>query len=222
MTLDKPVRIFHWLIVVAVLAATLAPAFRAPVFAQDAQPLLLVETQPGNGELWSGGPVSFTFDQAIDAAEIVVNPALDGATTVDGTTVTFTPAAAPTLGELYRFTVVSATAAGGASLTSDVEITLRAAAALAVAATQPSDGAQDVDPTVPVSVVFNRPVVPLVGLEEQSALPAPLTFDPPVDGVGQWIGTSVYSFMPAKPLAAATEYVVTVAPLTAVSWRPDA
>jgi hypothetical protein len=203
--------------VAATLMPALAPAFSRPTFAQDTAPLLLVETQPSDGELWSGGPVAFVFDQTLDAAEIVVSPELDGATTVDGTIVTFTPAAAPAPGTLYRITVVSATATGGASLTGEVEISLRAAEALAVAATQPSDGAVDVDPTLPVAVVFNRPVVPLVGLEEQSALPAPLTFAPPVDGSGEWIGTSVYSFIPAQPLAAATEYEVTVAPLTAAS-----
>ena len=85
-----------------------------------------------------------------------------------------------------------------------------------MASTQPSDGAEDVDANNPITVIFNRPVVPLTGVDEQANLPQPLDFDPFFEGQGQWISTSVYQFVPAVPLAAATTFNVTVAPMTAI------
>ena len=84
------------------------------------------------------------------------------------------------------------------------------AAALLVTATQPSDGATDIDPASQIIVVFNRPVVPLTGIDEQAGLPEPLSIEPQVTGEGRWINTSVYAFQPAPALDGATLYTVTV------------
>ena len=87
---------------------------------------------------------------------------------------------------------------------------------LTVAATQPSDGAVDVDPGTQILVVFNRPVVPLTGVDAQADLPDPLSFEPQILGEGQWINTSVYAFQPATALDGATTYRVTVTGVTAL------
>ncbi|MCB0035759.1 MAG: Ig-like domain-containing protein, partial [Anaerolineales bacterium] len=45
-----------------------------------------------------------------------------------------------------------------------------------------------------VTVIFNRPVVPLLTYEEQAELPNPVVFDPPIEGQGEWVNTSVFIF----------------------------
>ena len=41
-------------------------------------------------------------------------------------------------------------------------------------------------------------------------LPQPLVFDPPVEGTGEWLNTSIYEFKPTDGLRGGTEYTVTV------------
>jgi alpha-2-macroglobulin len=74
----------------------------------------------------------------------------------------------------------------------------------------PSQSTQDVDPASRLTVMFNRPVVPLGIQEEQSSLPQPLVILPEVKGQGEWINTSVYVFTPAGPLKTGTQYTVTL------------
>jgi len=217
-------KILNPILLFALIFTLSAPAVNPVVVASEqAKPLLqelaapvLLQTTPEAGSTWDGGAVIFTFDQPMATAQIAVTPALAGETTVEETTVTFTPTEAPTPGTRYRFSFVEATATNGAVLASLVELTLEAVGAPGVLSTQPSNGATDVDPNMPITVIFSRPVVPLVGVEEQASLPQPLRFDPPLEGTGQWVTTSVYQFTPAAPLAAATTYQVTVEPLTAV------
>ncbi len=209
----------HMAIVFAMLLSLIAPVAGAqPVFAQasEAAPVLL-STTPANGEVWDGGPVVFTFDKTMSAAEILVSPSLEGATAVQGNEAVFTPAAAPDANTRYQFTLASATAEDGTQLTASQQVSLQASGPLSVAATQPSDGSEDTDPTANITVIFNRPVVPLTGVAEQGSLPQPLSIDPPVAGQGQWISTSVYQFTPDVALAGATQYQVTVAALTDVA-----
>ncbi len=89
------------------------------------------------------------------------------------------------------------------------------ASAVAVSATQPTDGAQDIDPATQIMVVFNQPVVPLTGVDDQASLPNPVTIDPQTEGNGRWINTSVYAFQPSQMLLGATEYTVMVDGVTA-------
>lgn len=209
---------------IAALASTLPIPTSAAPGRQNATPLLLIETLPADGASWSGGPVTFTFDQplAADAGEALhIDPTLDGAVEVQGETITFTPASTPTVGERYRFTIdETAASTGGAPLSRPVEITLAMAGSLQVTATQPGDGVADVSTAGQIIVVFNRPVVPLTGIDEQTGLPQPLTIDPPVAGEGVWISTSIYAFQPAVGLAGGVEYAVTVEGITGLDGEP--
>ncbi len=65
-----------------------------------------------------------------------------------------------------------------------------------------------------IIVQFNHPVVPLVAVDAQKDLPQPLTIAPTLAGSGLWINTSTYSFTPSQNLQVATEYSITVSPLT--------
>lgn len=180
----------------------------------------LVETTPADLSRWDGSLLVLTFDQAVSptAANLVTfSPDLPGQTTVDGATLTFTPASAPMPGTAYamRLEVQSADALPSEPW-QPVELTLIAAAPLTVTSTQPTDGAAEVDTDTQIIVVFNRPVVPLTGADDQAELPSPLTVEPEVEGQGRWLNTSVYSFQPLRAFAGATEYTVTVADVTAI------
>ena len=163
-------------------------------------------------------PLLSPFDQPLRAASVDafrLTPELDGQVAVADTTLTFTPADAPTPGQRYRFTIdTRARSEIGIPLSAPVEITLAAAVPVRVTSTQPSDGAVDVSTQGQIVVVFNRPVVELVGVDAQADLPDPLRIAPPVEGEGAWLNTSIYTFRPARGLAGATEYTVMVGDIT--------
>ncbi|MFN8482775.1 MAG: Ig-like domain-containing protein [Anaerolineae bacterium] len=91
----------------------------------------------------------------------------------------------------------------------------RSAEGLKVVSTQPKSDATG----VPIAgdgsrivVQFDRPVAPLTSVTGQSALPAPLSLNPPAQGKGEWLNTSTYVFRP-DALLPSTRYIATVAPL---------
>ena len=88
--------------------------------------------------------------------------------------------------------------------------------ALIIADVLPADGSDGVDPEATITVIFNRPVVPLTIAEEMDDLPDPLTITPAVEGEGEWLNTSIYIFRPDTALAGGTTYTVTVDDVTAV------
>lgn len=213
--------LFLLLLLSAVIHSLPLPVKAAPVGVASAQPALppvLTTVTPAEGTPWAGGPVTFTFDQEMAAesnVSLTVTPELAGDVAVQGATLTFTPSAAPTSGERYHFTIdADAQSAAGVALGNPVELTLVAAAPLAVTSIQPSDGASEVDTDSQIVVVFNRPVVELTGLNDQASLPQPLTIDPAVEGAGEWLNTSIYVFKPQLGLAGATDYTVTIADVT--------
>ena len=96
----------HIVLVLAMLLAALAPAVGvSSVQAQAAEtaPPVLLTTAPDEGETWDGGPVIFTFDKEMSAAEILVSPALAGDTSIEGTEAAFTPTDTPEANTRYRF-----------------------------------------------------------------------------------------------------------------------
>lgn len=185
---------------------------------QAGLPPVLLNSTPSAGTPWGGGPVKLTFDQPLAAeskASFMVEPALAGDVTIEGADLIFTPGEAPTPGERYHFTLdADALSAAGVALGNPVEVTLVAAAPLTVTSTQPRDGAEAVGTDSQIVVVFDRPVVELTGLNDQASLPQPLTIEPAVEGVGEWLNTSIYVFKPAVGLAGGTDYTVTIADVT--------
>ena len=85
---------------------------------------------------------------------------------------------------------------------------------LAVISTVPADKTVDIAVdrlSTRLVIQFNHPVVPLVSVAGQSALPQPLRVTPAIPGSGEWLNTSTYAFSPSQDLAVATSYTVTVA-----------
>ncbi len=167
------------------------------------------------------GPVEVVFDQAMDPVSTagalrVIGP---GGEPVDGQVswlapdrLVFSPAQPLEAGGAYRLRLgESAASAQGAALPEPVELIFLAAGALEVSQVFPAPGTQAVPVDSVITAVFNRPVVPLVVAEEQTGLPQPLVFDPPVAGRGEWVNSSVYLFHPQPHLLSNTGYTVTIA-----------
>jgi len=184
----------------------------------DAPAPRVVETSPLPGEeLGLDEPVTFFFDQPMDRdtvqAAFRVWPVVGGALSWAGdSALTYTPGDI-----LYErasevtFTIEDgATSAAGVPLAEPFTLTLRTIGFLEVAEVLPAPGAEAVDTDSVITVIFNRPVVPLVTVEEQDTLPDPLALDPPVEGQGEWLNTSIYLFTPAEGLRGGTSYTATV------------
>ena len=189
----------------------------------DGSPLApqIIDQQPANGqEVSLNGAIEITFDQPMDQASTgaalqVVNQegkSLSGEVTwPSATTMRFKPAQQLAAGTVYMARLnTKAASAGGVALRDDLTFEFNAMGDLQVSQVFPVDQSVDVEGKSAITVIFNRPVVPLVIAEEQASLPSPITIDPPVDGNGEWINTSVYLFRPAKTLKGSTLYHVTV------------
>jgi hypothetical protein len=213
---------FALLVIVSLLAQSIPPGVSAAApmtqHGQTAAPPVLLESNPADGAAWNGEPLRLTFDQPMapqSADHLRVQPALAGETKVAEKTIVFTPSEPLTAGVRYQITLLpDATSANGIQLSAPIVLTLVAAAPLQVTSTQPADGANEVTTAGQIVVVFNRPVVPLTSIDDQANLPQPLTMEPPVEGAGQWLNTSVYVFQPTLGLAGGTAYQVTVNPLS--------
>ena len=203
-----------------------APVLAGPPAMTDqaqtpAGPPALAATVPANGATWAGEPVQLIFDRPMDSTSatfLTVTPELAGVASVDGATVLFTPSVQPVPDQRYLFSLAAkAQSADGVALNAPVDLAVVAAGPLQVTSTQPGDLTNDIGVDTPLVVVFNRPVVPLSGLDAQSDLPQPLRIEPAVEGSGAWVNTSMYRFTPTAGWAGATTYAVTVDGLTGLA-----
>ncbi len=184
-------------------------------------PPVLVGTEPSENDPWIDGPLTLTFDQALDpsAADVAtIRPELAGNFSLEGVNLRFTPAEAPEPGIVYTIRVDGAALAeSGIPFGNAIEATFTAATALLVTSTQPRDGAAEVDTASQLLIVFNRPVVALSGVDDQSDLPNPITLKPVIDGEGRWLTTSIYAFQPTTAFAGSTAYTAHVDGITDLS-----
>ncbi len=183
---------------------------------------VLVDREPVRGEeLQPDKSLVLTFDQPMDRDSVetaVAVIASDGAP-VDGAfdwqrdnVVAFKPAQGWERAARYTVDLQdSAKSAKGLTLARPETFNLSTIGALEVAQTIPANDAREVGADSQITVLFNRPVVPLTGLAQQAALPKPVTFSPAIEGQGEWLNTSIYIFRPAQPLAAGSAYVGQVA-----------
>ena len=101
--------------------------------------------------------------------------------------------------------VVDGPAAG---LTADHSHTFTVEGQLEVAHVIPGDGDTGVPANAQLLVQFNRSVAALTVLQEGPAPPV-LEFDPPIEGHGEWLNTSLYRFIP-DDLQPSTTYSVRI------------
>ena len=105
-----------------------------------------------------------------------------------------------------QYTVVVDGPAAG--LTADHSHTFAAEGGLEVAHVIPGDGDTEVPTAARILVQFNRSVAALTVLQEGPA-PTVLEFDPPLEGQGEWLNTSLYRFIPSN-LQPSTTYSVRI------------
>jgi uncharacterized protein YfaS (alpha-2-macroglobulin family) len=205
---------------------TLAPTpLPTSVFkvADDGKPLppqVIAQTPSGGEGIARDGRVSVTFDQPMDQNKTASAWKLVGPQDqpVEGQivwpndhTLQFKPSTPLDYGQVYLASLGSgAASAQGIALPSPFEFQVNTVSPLEVSQVFPADGTTDVENKAVITVIFNRPVVPLVIAEEQQNLPTPISISPAVSGSGQWVNTSIYAFRPDQPLHGGTDYSVTV------------
>jgi uncharacterized protein YfaS (alpha-2-macroglobulin family) len=182
-------------------------------------PPQVIQVAPARGEeLGLEAPVQLVFDQAMDAqtveAAFVIEPDVAGDFEWPSSRMMqFTPS-----GEGFeratRYTVAvqeNARSEAGLAMEAPVQFRFTTVGFLEVATVQPAADGTEVPSDAVVTVLFNRPVVPLTAIEDQGNLPQPLTFVPPVHGTGQWLNTSIYTFTPDDGFEPATTYKARIA-----------
>jgi hypothetical protein len=181
----------------------------------------VVAQNPINGQRLDLSPViQITFDRDMDREKTAQAFSLLGpdGKTIPGKTdwrdarmLEFTPDSKLEPASIYKGTI--STQAAGVDKTSPKEnivLDFTTVESLEVGQVFPAADAEDIDGTTNVTVIFNRPIVPLNIKEEQSGLPQPVEFTPQVKGQGQWVNSSVYVFQPDPALLSGTRYTVRV------------
>ncbi len=200
------------------LIALLIISVGAVLARQGDIPPKVIDSVPYPGEfLLLDGPVTLTFNQAMDQASVesafALDPAVEGAFEwIDGRTVRFTPGEGWARDAAYTLTVgTGAQSEDGAAMADPYTLELHTVGYLSVTAAIPAEDADFVNADSTITVTFDSPVVPLVSTAQLGDLPDPLSFDPAIEGAGEWLNTSIYQFKPAEPLKGGTTYTATVA-----------
>ncbi len=178
---------------------------------------ILVDRSPAQGEeLPPDKPLELIFDQPMDRRSVeraltvqtsAGLPVSGKLTWVGDNRALFAPEQGWEREASYNVSLsADARSAKGLALARPTSFVVNTIGKLAVAQTIPADGAQDVTADATITVLFNRPIVPLTLLDAQTDLPTPVTFNPPIPGRGQWLNTSIYLWQPSAPLQAGTVY----------------
>jgi uncharacterized protein YfaS (alpha-2-macroglobulin family) len=195
---------------------TLPPYTPAP---PDTVSPVVVQRVPERGEeLRPDGSVELVFDRPMERASVEVafeiSPRVSGDLKwIDERTVRFEPAGDLDRDAEYFVTLgPEAKAADGHGLDGAYRFRFRTVGYLEVTQVIPAPDTEDVKAESSITIMFNRPVVPLTAVSDPAYadLPQPVAFDPPIAGGGEWLNTSVYVFTPAEPLPGGTTYVARV------------
>lgn len=181
----------------------------------------VIYTDPAQGEeLPVDGAVTIRFDQPMDRQSVESaflfaqmgsdNNRLEGSFSWPRPdTVMFTPAS---LDRQHTYRVQLGAQALGENklpLREPLNLDVRPVGFLAVQQVIPVNNSVAKTDTA-VTVIFNRAVVPLTPTDQQAELPQPLRFDPPIQGQGEWLSTTIYRFSPDEPLPGGTAYQVEI------------
>ena len=196
-------------------AATQAPTGTStwtPIPLPPHAPVITNRVPAPGEELRADAPILISFDQPMDRQSVEfafgIEPAIKGDLSWSGNTLAFRPAQGALLRDaVYRVSInETARNAAGMAIQEPALFRLRTVGYLEVTDVQPAVDAIGVAMDSDVIVAFNRPVVPLTSVGAQGDLPHPLRFDPPVNGRGEWLNTSIYAFHPTQGFLPATRY----------------
>jgi hypothetical protein len=200
---------------------TATPAF-TPTPAASPTPLPpiapnVIDRLPARGdELPINGPITIYFDSAMNRASVQsafsIQPPVAGAFSwPDDATLVFTPQTPFERAARYTVTIgAGAQSRAGLALAKETSFRIETVGFLEVTQVIPAPDTLDVDVNAAITVMFNRPVVPLSDIADQAGLPSPLTLDPSIEGQGEWLNTSIYVFRPSQPLLGGVKYTGTI------------
>lgn len=196
--------------------ATGVPATATPAASPTPQPPhepRLLRYAPARGEEQRvDAPIVLEFDQEMDPASVqaafAIEPPVAGTWEWrEGHLAHFKPQGEFARDETYRVTLAeTAKNVLGMPLRAPVAFSFRTVGYLDVAAVFPAADSTQVATSSAIRVIFNRPVVPLSGVQDQAGLPTPVRLDPPVQGKGEWVNTATYSLTPTAPLQPGITY----------------
>jgi len=180
---------------------------------------LLLERSPARGEEAAlDEAITLVFDQPMDTSSVEaafsIEPSVRGTFSwPDAVTMLFAPSTGWERATRYQVTLdASAKSGEGLGLREEVGFTFATVGYLEVTQVIPEPDTAEVEPDATVTVMFNRPVVSLQLVSDPDAeYPDPLRFDPPVEGSGEWINTSIYVFRPQEGFVPGQTYRATVA-----------
>ena len=184
---------------------------------ERAAQLEVFDVQPSPaGPLALDEAITFTFNRRVDCAEaesaLNWQPAIRGRLACDEYALTFEPLDQYERDTSYIFAFAPPLQAkDGAPLLDPYRLTYLSAGYLEVAEVFPQPESKSVPIDSAITVVFDRPVVPLLASVSEDELPHPLVLSPATGGSGEWVNSAVYVFTPAEPLASAAEYTALVA-----------
>ncbi|MDX1412747.1 MAG: Ig-like domain-containing protein [Candidatus Promineifilaceae bacterium] len=183
----------------------------------DWSPQVIASNPVPGEEVALDSPIAIRFDQPMDQDSVEMAWTMEPSTEGEFAwpredTVIFTPAAELKRAQNYLVRISDdASAKNGLAIEQAVELNLQTIGDLEVNQVIPANSTEDVQAHAAITVVFNRPVVPLVSSDQQADLPQPLVLSPAVKGTGTWISTSIYRFEPgSEGLAGATTYQATI------------
>lgn len=203
-------------------AATAVPQPAVDPAQIDWAPQVLYSSPAPGEEALLNGAITVRFDQPMDKQSVekafTIEPVEASDASVQGSftwprpdTVVFTPGDTLKRQENYRVNIDTAAAGqNGQAMSAPVSLELQTVGYLQVSQVIPAEGTSEVETDSAITVIFNRPVVPLVTTGQQAELPQPLVIDPPLEGEGEWVSTSIYRFVPDPALDGDTTYEVDV------------
>ena len=180
---------------------------------------VIIQRSPERGqELALDGEIELVFDREMDRGSVEaafsISPGVDGSFEwKDERTLSFKPSSPLNRDAEYEiYLAAEAEDTEGQPLDGAYYFQFRTTGYLEVTQVIPNEDTEEVDANSTVTVMFNRPVVPLMAVSDPAYgdLPDPLVFDPPIPGSGEWLNTSIYVFTPSEPLAGGTEYTARV------------
>ncbi len=193
-----------------------------PVPAETISPIV-VQRLPRRGEEFPiDGSIELVFDRAMNqpatASAFTLQLAAASPQLITGQiswpderTLRFTPAQLLERAAVYDAVLTqAAVAADGAPLAEPFTFRFNTAGYLEVAQVIPAAGTADVETNSTITVMFNRPVVPLTSLQAAENFPQPLEFEPAINGQGEWLNTSIYVFKPAEDIPGGTTFTARV------------
>ncbi|MCB9079157.1 MAG: Ig-like domain-containing protein, partial [Anaerolineaceae bacterium] len=196
---------------------------------------VIVQRFPRRGEeLAADGTIELIFDRAMDqdatADAFTLQTAADQPQEIEGDitwpderTMQFTPVQPLDQDSSYDVILTQdAVADDSAPLAEPFTFRFSTPGFLEVTQVIPADGTTDVETKATITVMFNRPVVPLTSLAEAEKFPQPLEFEPAIPGRGEWLNTSIYVFTPDGDLPGGMTFTARVkAGLTDVAEKTD-